>query len=160
MKFNKTVLQIAALAALLASASSTNGQPPAAETVQVQVADFRGERPQSAVVAALAASRQDVVVVLVHGGSPEFIAEVEGNIKALVRNGYDRTAMILSGLPPGEKSPSIAIFSGGQTYAVIKDANVGAQTGADFYKLVRDAYEEDIMPKIRAKPSTLTDGGF
>lgn len=146
---------------ILMIALRVNGQTDTqTASIQIQKADFRGKRPQSAVVAALSASRQDVVVVLVRGGSQELITETEGHMKVLIWNGCERIAMITSDLLPDESSAVISIFSNGQTYAVMQDAATSLQTGSDFYKLVRDAYEEDIRPKIKAAASPPTTGGF
>ena len=115
--------------------------------IEIQKSDFRGQRPQGAVVAAVSASQQDVVVVVVEGGNDSLIAETEGNLKGLARNGYSRIGLILCDSLPGNLTPVIAIFSGGFAYAVIHDAKADAKTSSDVYKLVRDAYQEDIMPK-------------
>lgn len=125
----------------------------------IQKADFRGQRPQAALMAAVSASRQDVVVVIVEGGDAELIFETESNLKGLIRNGYTRLGLILCDPLPDSTTPVVAIISSGLAYAVVQDAKADAKTSSDVYKLVRDAYQEDILPKLKqeAEPAK---GGF
>ncbi len=113
----------------------------------VRKIDFRGKRPQSAVVAALSASREKVVVVLVRGGSDKLISGAEGQMKALIHGGYNRIGMVISDNPPDEMNPAISVFSSGQVYAVVEDVKDDARTGWALFNLVKDAYEEDIISK-------------
>lgn len=154
-------IKIIALAVILASIPIQRGraQTPMAGDVRMQKADFRGQRPQGAIVAAVSASRQDVVVVVVEGGDENLIAETEGNLKGLVRNGFTRLGLILCDQLPENTSPAVIIYSGGFTYAIVHDAKADAKTSSDVYKLVRDAYEADILPKLKPKEGQ-ANGGF
>jgi len=129
-------------------------------SIQLQKADFRGQRPQAALMAAVSASRQDVVVIVVEGGDEALIAETEENLKGLIRNGYTRLGLILCDNLPGDTSPVVVIATDGLDYAIVKDAKPDAQTSADVYKLVRDAYQEYILPKLKIEPDTKNRGGF
>ena len=55
--------------------------------------------------------------------------------------------MVISDNPPDKKSPAISVFSNGQVYAVVEDAQQDAKTGWAIFNLVRDAYEEDVFSK-------------
>ncbi|MBI1227786.1 MAG: hypothetical protein GC192_21305 [Bacteroidetes bacterium] len=143
----------------IAPLQSGKAQSPTIGEIELQKADFRGQRPQGAIMAAVSASRQDVVIVFLQGCSDEMIAETEGNLKGLIRNGYTRLGLILSDSFPDEPMPIVAIFSIGLVYAEIHDAKVDAQTSSDVYKLVRDAYQEDILPKLKPETKS-TNGGF
>ena len=117
--------------------------------VHVKKADFRGQDPGNAIYAALDASEEDVIVVLIRGGSQKLIDKTESNMKALVRSGYGRIGLILADNFPNEKNEVVGIFSGGHVYAVIEDARSSAYDDWAVYNLVKDAYEEDITPKLK-----------
>ncbi len=128
--------------------------------IEIQKADFRGQRPQGAFIAAGSASRQDFVVVIVEGGDEKLIAETEGNLKGLALNGYTRLGMILCDRLPDSTAPAIIVVSGGLTYAIVHDAKADAKTSSDVYKLIRDAYVEDIISKLKSKELPTNGGGF
>lgn len=114
----------------------------------VQKYDLRQEPAASAVAAGLSASRKGVVVVLVRGGDQQLIDEVDGNMKALILNGFERIGLILGSSFSNENNPVISIFSQGQVYAVIEDAKADTGTKLALFKLVRDAYREHIVPLL------------
>lgn len=122
----------------------------------VQKYDLRHETPATAVVAGLSTSRQAVVAVLVRGADQELIDEVEGNMKALILNGYERIGLILGSRFSNESTPVISIFSHGHVYAVIEDAKADSYTKLTMFKLVRDAYQEHIIPLLK-KPKDGND---
>lgn len=141
------------------SIQNIRAQSPVTGNLEIQKVDFRGQRPQAAIMAAVSASRQDVVVVIVEGGDDKLIVETENNLKGLIRNGYTRLGLILCDPLPDETTPIVAIFSIGLAYAVVHDAKADAKTSLDVYKLVRDAYQEDILSKL--KPENEPEkGGF
>lgn len=117
-------------------------------TIQVKVADFRGKGTSPAIFAALGASEEGVVVVLINGGGDMLVEKAKGNMEALVRAGYGRIGMILADQLPDEKGPRIGIFSGGHVYADIEAPKADAYNDWAIYNLVRDAYEEDVKPKL------------
>lgn len=159
--FTITLPKLLAIPALfLVLAFSAAGQTDPNAPIQIQKADFRGQRPQAALMAAVSASSQDVIVIVVEGGSEALIADTEGNLKGLVRDGYTRLGLILCDNLPGDTSPVVVIVSIGLAYAIVKDAKADAKTSADVYKLVRDAYQEDIFPKLKPETKTNNSGGF
>ncbi|MEZ4993536.1 MAG: hypothetical protein R2824_24145 [Saprospiraceae bacterium] len=68
------------------------------------------------------ASRNDVVIALIRGGSDELIDKAEAQLRALVLNGFDRLGIILCDLNSEDKGPVIGIFSNGAAYTASKDA--------------------------------------
>ena len=129
--------------------STGNAQTPDA-SIEVKKADFRGQDSGNAIIAGLSASEEDVIVVLIRGGSDKLINKIEDNMKTIIRNGYVRIGLILSDLFPDEKDASVAVFSDGSTYAVINKAEEDTYNDWALYNLVRDAYEENIKPKLKS----------
>jgi hypothetical protein len=161
MKFSKAIRLFNEMVLLLfiVAAQETRAQSPSTEDIEIQKADFRGQRPQGAFIAAASASSQDVVVVIVEGGDEKLIAETEGNLRALARNSYTRLGLILCDRLPDSTAPAVIVVSGGLTYAIVHDAKADAKTSSDVYKLIRDAYIEDIIPKLKSKASPANGGG-
>lgn len=116
----------------------------------IRIIDLRGQNPLSATTAAIIASRNDVVVVLIRGGDQDLIDKTTGQLKALVHNGYNRIGVMLCDLKPGEKMPVIGIISEGTIYAVVKNAKPDIATSWKVYNLVRDAYQDNILPKMKS----------
>lgn len=115
----------------------------------VQKHDLRHEPAASAVVAGLSASRKAVVAILVRGGDQNLIESVEDNMKAMILNGYERIGLILGNTFSDQNKPAIDVISNGHTYAIIEDAKADAYTKQALFKLVRDAYQEDVLPLIK-----------
>lgn len=162
MKFSKAIRLFNEMVLLLflVAAQESKAQSPIAEDIEIQKVDFRGQRPQGAFMAAVSASRQDVVVVIIEGGDEKLIGETEGNLRALARNGYTRLGLILCDRLPDTQAPSIVVVSAGLAYAIIKDAKADVKTSSDIYKLIRDAYIEDILPKLKPTTEPVNAGGF
>jgi hypothetical protein len=97
--------------------------------------------------------------VIVEGGDDKLIMETENNLKGLIRNGFTRLGLIICDPLPDNQVPVIAIVSSGLAYAVVQDAKADAKTSSDVYKLVRDAYQEDILSKLKPE-SEPAKGGF
>ena len=130
---------------LLLFCSISKGQSPDSTVVKVQKVDFRGQRPQKATVAAVSASKHKTIVVLLRGANQKLLDEVEGNLKAAVRNGYQRIGLILSDNFPNEEYPTISIYADGKVYAVIDSPKVDSKTSLSVYKLIIDAYQDSIV---------------
>ncbi|MFM9949456.1 MAG: hypothetical protein ACKV1O_16080 [Saprospiraceae bacterium] len=147
-------MQFGCVLALIAAAfdmgiAQPTHAPASGKAPLVQLYDLRHEPAASAVAAGLSASRQSVVVVLVRGGDKTLIDEVEGNMRALMLNKFERIGLILGSNFSNEYDPVISIFSNGQVYAVIEEAKADADTKLSLFKLVRDAYQEHITPLLR-----------
>lgn len=112
--------------------------------ITIQRADFRGKRPQTATVAAISASQQKVIVILLRGADSILIQEMEGNIKGLIRSGFTRIGLVLGDSYESEQTPVISIYADGNTYAVIQDVNSSSNTHLSVFNLVRDAYNKII----------------
>lgn len=119
-----------------------------AQTIQVKKIDFRGQRAQKAFVAAHSASKKEIIVIMVRGGSQALVEQTEKNIKGLIQSGYSRIGLVVSDRLPEDESPTIAILSKGFTYAAIENAHVSAKINLHFYQLVRDVYKEDILSQL------------
>ncbi len=120
------------------------------DEITIRTVDMRGDNPVLASVAAIKNSRNHVVVVLIRGGNEELIDKTKGQLKAIVHRGFDRLGVILCDLKPGEIGPVIGIVSDGTAYAVIKRARPDTVTMWEVYNLVRDAYQDNILPKLNA----------
>lgn len=129
---------------LLLFCSISKGQSPDSTVVKVQKVDFRGQRPQKATVAAVSASKHKTIVVLLRGADQKLLDEVEGNLKAVIRNGYQRIGLILSDNFPNEEYPTISIYADGKVYAVIDSPKANSKTSLSVYKLIIDAYQDAI----------------
>jgi len=130
---------------LLFFCSISNAQSPNSKIVKVQKADFRGQRPQKATVAAVSASKHKTIVVLLRGADQKLLDEVEGNLKAIIRNGYQRIGLILSDNFPNEENPVLSIYAGGKVYAVLDSPTADSKTSLSVYKLIIDAYQKSIV---------------
>ncbi|MEO1263236.1 MAG: hypothetical protein AAFZ15_30780 [Bacteroidota bacterium] len=118
-------------------------------THQIRKVDFRGKGPDKAVVAALSASKEDVIVIVVRGGSTDLVENTENDIRTLINNGYDRIGLIHSDPFPDDQKGVIGIFSQGSTYAVLEDDGPDTFYDWAFYNLVIRAYEDDILSKVK-----------
>lgn len=145
MTLSKWIFPLSLVFTLLIG-SDLYGQPGTSGPIQVQTIDFRGQRPQKAVVAASAASEKKVIVVLLQCHNQALIDATEGTLKGLIRDGYTRIGFILADTFSDENTPTISIFMDGLAYAVVKNAEPTAKIRSDVYKLIRDAYHEDISP--------------
>ena len=123
----------------------TNGQSPDSTIVKVQKADFRGQRPQKAMVAAVSASKQKTIVILLRGADEKLLDEVEGNLKAVILNGYQRIGLILSDNFPDEDDPVLSIYAGGKIYAIVDSPKTDAKTSLSVYQLIIEAYQDSIV---------------
>lgn len=133
---------------------STNMQGQTNQPIPIQTVDMRGEKPTRASIAAIKNSRKGVVVVLLRGANQELIDLTTGQLRALTHNGYNRVGLVLSDLKPKETLSVVGIVSDGTAYAAIKDAKPDKVIGWKIYNLVKDAYEQDIWPKMgKAKGS-------
>ena len=121
------------------------GSAAAPGSREVQKADFRGQRPQKATVAAVSASKHKTIVVLLRGADQKLLDEVEGNLKAIIRNGYQRIGLILSDNFPNEENPVLSIYADGKVYAVIDSPKADSKTSLSVYKFIIDAYQDSIV---------------
>lgn len=150
---------IAMLAVLLMplDISAQSNISSAEKTVTVQKFDMTGKSPIAAIRASLSASSKDVVVVMICGSDQGLIDETEGTMKALIHGGYERIGLIFCDTCPDDETPPIiTIYSKGWLYATIRDQKNDAHTHSDIYKLVRDAYKEDMLP---IKTESQSSGG-
>lgn len=115
--------------------------------VEIPTLDMRGRPPIDASYAAIKSSEKNIVVLLIRGGSQELIDNVTGKMKALYHRGYTRIGIILCDLDPDEVGPVLGVVVDNMPYAVIKKAKPDTITCWKIYNLVRDAYEEFILPK-------------
>ena len=138
------VLLVMAMAALPQKSPAQESNTEA----EIRTIDMRGQNPVSASVVAIKNSRNHVVVVLIRGGSQELIDETKGQLKALVHRGYDRLGVVLCDLKPGEIGPVLGIVSDGTAYAAIKGAEPDSKTMWQLYSLVRDAYQNNVLPHL------------
>lgn len=127
---------------------SVHAQTTESTAIQVKTTDFRGQRAQRAFVAAHAASKKDVVVVMVRGADEEVIDRVKQTMKGLIQNGYERIGLVISDLLPDDEQPTLEIMSKGLAYAVMEELNINATFDLHFYQLMRDAYQEDILSQL------------
>lgn len=129
-------------------ALSLNGFSQDLDGTTIGTIDMRGQNPVSASVAAIKNSRNDVVVVLIKGGSEELIDKAKDNLKALVHRGYDRIGIILCDFKPGETLPVIGILADGTVWSAIKGAEPDARTMKDLYDSVSEVYENSVLPNL------------
>jgi len=113
--------------------------------VVVRQIDLRGETAETAVLSALKASKKQVVIIMVQNASPDLITQMENDIRGLIHIGYKRLVFVLGQGFTDDRRPTISIYSGGHIYALMKDITPNAQTSADLFKLVRDAYDESVV---------------
>jgi hypothetical protein len=116
----------------------------------VRTIDLTGKHPRSAMLSAVSASREDVIVVLIRGGDQDLVDKTKGQLKALVYNGYERIGLVISDKMQFELAPAVYIFSDGTIYAKIYNAKTESLLGWKIYNLVRDAYQDNILPKMRS----------
>jgi hypothetical protein len=114
----------------------------------ITTVDFRGISLDEAILATAKITENNYVVIFIKGGDNVFHKEIEGHLKALIHNGYQRLGLVLADLESNEQHAVIAVFSDGTLYAVVKQAKADLETGWNIYNLVRDAYQEHILPKM------------
>lgn len=145
--FNHILIYLLGFTLFLFSIPSVHAQTVDTTGI-IKTVDYRGHKPLSASIASIKASRNDLVVVLIRGGDQELIDNTKGQLKALVHNGYNRIGVILSDLNPDEQEPVLAVVSDGTIYASIKRSKADTITMWKIYNLVRDAYQDNIWPKM------------
>lgn len=151
----KNWLQLTTLIVLIALSFQTIFAQASSDTAMVKIPtiDMRGQDPLMASAKSIVESRKDVVVVLIRGGSNELIKETKNQLKALVHRGYNRLGIILCDINPGEAGAVVGVVSNGTSYAAVKDAKPTTLILWQIYSLVRDAYQEHILPKIKNSQS-------
>lgn len=101
------------------------------------------------ILAAISSTREGTVTVLIRGGDQALFEQIESTLNALVRSGYTRIGLIYGDLKEGEKAPVVGIMADGTIYATIKDAKANTEIKWKAYNLVKDAYEEFVLPLER-----------
>ena len=96
-------------------------------------------------VAAVSASKQKTIVILLRGADEKLLDEVEGNLKAVILNGYQRIGLILSDNFPDEDDPVLSIYAGGKIYAIVDSPKTDAKTSLSVYQLIIEAYQDSIV---------------
>ena len=115
----------------------------------IQVLDLRDRSPKASTTAASSASRNNALIIVVADGSPELILETKKAMNGLINNGFSRIGLILGKRYDDEPWSSVSIIVDGLVYATIEDAKPNNKFHSDFYRLVRDAYNEFITVKER-----------
>ena len=104
--------------------------------------------PNEAIWESVQNTKQNAVVVLIRGGNEALLQAVKSKLQALVHQGINRVGIIRSTTRQESSTPSIGIFADGTIYATIKDVESDTQSMWSLYNLVRDAYEEYVVPKL------------
>jgi hypothetical protein len=140
---HKTIFPLLALF-VFTSVLNAQSQDKVAEVTTV---DFRGRSLDEAIMACVKITNNDYVAVLIKGQDQKLINHVTGEMKALIHRGYNRVGIVLGDSEPDEKGSVVGVFASGTIYAVIKEADEDLLLDWKIYNLVRDAYEEFVLPK-------------
>lgn len=135
------------LVVLLASLIQGTSQNLDTASIIVRQIDLRNYSAETAVASSLQASQKQVVIILVQNGNADLITQTELDIKGLTRAGYERLILVVGQGLSNEPESIISIYAGGHTYALMKNVSPNAQTSANLFKLIQDAYHENIMVK-------------
>ena len=120
-------------------------------TVEIPTLDMRDRSSTDATYIAIQESGNDVIVVLIRGGSEQLTTQTTGKMKALYHKGFTRIGIVLSDLNPGETSPVLGVIADKAPYAIIKKAKPDDITAWKIFNLVQDAYQEFVCPKVEFK---------